>query len=267
MRISKQSDYSFQGHLQKIYYSKDMVDERDVQYILSRFTQLNTAISYATPLLFVIDYTQSQYLLMTDTSQLITSYDPREFIESGIPMLIDIFHQDDFRIYNRQVFAENVKFLQSQPQHTHNEYLFSYNFRVRCRNGRFVPVWQRGCYITSKETGLPLYSLGMVIDIAPVKKDNVVCHTIEKVDASGGLFSKEIVVSNYFFPDEEDKILSRKEREVLACIADGLSGKQIAAKLKISENTVANHRKNLLKKTNTQNMAQLVSYACHSRLI
>ncbi|QEC74380.1 helix-turn-helix transcriptional regulator [Arachidicoccus ginsenosidivorans] len=50
-------------------------------------------------------------------------------------------------------------------------------------------------------------------------------------------------------------------------MADGLSSKQIAGNLHISENTIANHRKNMLRKTSTGNVAQLIAYACKSSII
>ena len=43
--------------------------------------------------------------------------------------------------------------------------------------------------------------------------------------------------------------LSNREQEVRAMVAEGFSTKQIAAKLAISEYTVANHRKSIIKKT------------------
>jgi DNA-binding CsgD family transcriptional regulator len=52
--------------------------------------------------------------------------------------------------------------------------------------------------------------------------------------------------------------LTHREKEIFYCIADGLSSKQIAGKLAISENTVANHRKNMLLKTGAQNSIELV---------
>ncbi len=52
--------------------------------------------------------------------------------------------------------------------------------------------------------------------------------------------------------------LTRREKEILCCIAEGLSSKQIASKLFISENTVANHRKNMLRKKGAKSSAQLI---------
>ena len=53
--------------------------------------------------------------------------------------------------------------------------------------------------------------------------------------------------------------LTPREKEILSCIAEGLSSKQIAGKLRISAYTVANHRKNMLMKTGAKSSAQLVS--------
>ena len=52
--------------------------------------------------------------------------------------------------------------------------------------------------------------------------------------------------------------LTAREKEILAFIASGLSSKQIAGKLFISINTVANHRKNMLAKMGARNSAELV---------
>lgn len=42
--------------------------------------------------------------------------------------------------------------------------------------------------------------------------------------------------------------LTRRESEIRTLVAEGLSSKLIAARLSISEYTVANHRKKILKK-------------------
>lgn len=51
---------------------------------------------------------------------------------------------------------------------------------------------------------------------------------------------------------------SQRELEVLQTIADGLTSKEIAEKLFISENTVEAHRKNLFAKLEARNLADLV---------
>jgi len=258
---------SFQGHLQNIYYSRDSVEEQSIYGLLSKFESLSSNLFSSPPLLYLIDYTKSSYLVMTEAAKVITAYDPRDFLEGGIPQLIDIFQPDDFKVYNSLVFPANIAFLQEHKDQPSDNFIFSYNFRVKAKNGQFVSVLQRGSYITSRQTGLPLYSLGYVIDISAFKRDHLIYHTIEEIDNDAPLSVKNRLVENFFFPYEEDKILSRREKCILTMMADGLSSKQIAGKLHISENTIANHRKNMQRKTNTGNVAHLIAYACKSGII
>lgn len=268
MRITRPLDFTFKGHLQNVYYADDLIDKQDIPKLLSKFESLSIAMNNVSPLLYVIDYTKSQYLVMTSGCQIISGFHPQAFLEGGISFLMDIFQQDDFKIYNEEVFTRNAAFLKKQQQKDHHSYVFSYNFRVRNKqSGEYIPILQRGSYITSKETGLPLYSLGMVLDISPFKKDRLIYHSIEKIEAVNDTITKQVIDENYFFPYAEDKLLSQRERHVLECMADGLSSKQIAYKLKISEHTVIVHRKNMLKKTNAKNVAELIAFAFRSGLI
>jgi len=61
--------------------------------------------------------------------------------------------------------------------------------------------------------------------------------------------------------NEEQVIITRREKEVLELIADGLTNKEIAARLFISVTTVDTHRKNLLEKFGVNNIASLIKTA------
>jgi DNA-binding NarL/FixJ family response regulator len=61
-------------------------------------------------------------------------------------------------------------------------------------------------------------------------------------------------------PSDVDKLTTR-EREVLKLIAEGRTSKEIAGLLFISSHTVNNHRRNIKKKLNIHNNADLVKYA------
>jgi DNA-binding NarL/FixJ family response regulator len=62
-------------------------------------------------------------------------------------------------------------------------------------------------------------------------------------------------------------ILSGREREVLHLIADGLSAKEIAARLDISTKTVEAHRTSLMRKLGVRKATELVRYALRHGLI
>ena len=267
MRTNRYLSISFQGYLQNLFFNKESVEEKTLYDLLAQFEIYGHSKLTAPPLLYLIDYSKASYLVMTETAKIITSYDPRDFLDGGLEQLLDIFQPDDFSIYNKHVFPENISFLQKQPNHEHDKYIFSYNFRVKHKNGQLISLLQQGNYITSPTTGMPLYSMGYVVDITAFKQDNLIYHTIDEVDRQQPLLNKKRLVENFFYPNEEDRIISKRETCILCYMAEGLSSKQIAWKLRISENTIANHRKNMLQKTNCKNVAQLIAFACKNRII
>jgi len=58
--------------------------------------------------------------------------------------------------------------------------------------------------------------------------------------------------------NRQKTLITRRELEVLRLIAEGLSAKEIAQRLYISETTVITHKKNLKEKFNVRNTAELV---------
>ncbi len=62
-------------------------------------------------------------------------------------------------------------------------------------------------------------------------------------------------------------LLTKKEKEVLNLIAAGLTNKDIAIKLKIGEETIKSHRKNIMNKFDIHNTAELVRFAIEHQLI
>jgi two-component system, NarL family, response regulator NreC len=61
--------------------------------------------------------------------------------------------------------------------------------------------------------------------------------------------------------------LTAREREVLICIAEGNTNREIAEKLVISPKTVDRHRENIMRKLNMHNRVELVRYAIEKGLI
>lgn len=61
--------------------------------------------------------------------------------------------------------------------------------------------------------------------------------------------------------------LTKREKEILELICEGLTNGEIAEKLFISNRTVDNHRANLLSKTATKNTASLVAFTFKNNLI
>jgi len=64
----------------------------------------------------------------------------------------------------------------------------------------------------------------------------------------------------------EDSVLTRRESEILELVARGLSNKEIANELSITEGTVKNHVHNALEKLHLTNRVQAAAYAVRKGL-
>jgi two-component system NarL family response regulator len=62
-------------------------------------------------------------------------------------------------------------------------------------------------------------------------------------------------------------ILTARELEVLKLVAKGMSNKEIAAELYISENTVKNHVRNILEKLHLHSRMEAVMYAVREKIL
>jgi len=60
---------------------------------------------------------------------------------------------------------------------------------------------------------------------------------------------------------KEDNRLSKREKEVLACVADGLKNREIATQLRLSEHTVKNYLFRLCDKVGSSGRVELMLYA------
>lgn len=57
------------------------------------------------------------------------------------------------------------------------------------------------------------------------------------------------------------KIITPREQQILKCLTEGMSSKEIADHFEISSNTVANQRASIIKKANVKNTAELIGLA------
>ena len=205
---------------------------------------------------------------MSKSANIVLGFSPNEFIEGGLGFTIDHYQKDDLRIYNEKIFPDRLKILKNISRSEQAQHIFSYNFRMKNSDGDYVNLLQRNCFIRSDENGSPLVSFGMVINITHYKKENPIIQVVEKIsDINGGSAAAEIISKNVYYLHEEDRLFTKREKQVLLWMTEGLTSKEIADKLFLSEGTVINHRKNMLFKSETKNVAELIAFALMNYII
>lgn len=257
------TNYTYEKHLSKIYNSSDVSNAVNLEESLLQFKRLSHINNLVkAPILFAIDYTKSNYLFFSNS---LGNYSAQEVMEGGLEMTMPLMPNAFFKTYNEQVFPHTLSLLKAAAQLNDTEYVVSFNHRIKNTDGSYSDTYQRCKYIMSKETGFPLYCVGIGYDISYLKDNNTISLSFERIEQKTGL--SKLVDKTFFYPYEEDALLTKQEKKILNCMADGLSSREIAAKLIITINTIAKHRQNMLRKTNAKNEVQLVAFALRNKII
>lgn len=254
---SRQSDAAFLSDQPKI---------EDMYSILEHHHQSSGAIANVVPFAYLMDYTTGEYPKTSGTANMLFGYEPHQFTHGGVAFTLENYHKSDMRLFNEEIFPERLAVLKSIPSAEHARYIFSYTFRFRNKKNEYITLLQRNCFIRSDAKGGPLLSMGILSDVTHFTPFNRTTQVIEKIGARPE-DAPEVVYKKVFYLHEEDRLFSAREKEVLLWTADGLTSKEIAEKLFLSENTIINHRRNMMAKSNTKNIAALVSFALRQHLI
>ncbi|MES2265333.1 MAG: response regulator transcription factor [Bacteroidota bacterium] len=93
---------------------------------------------------------------------------------------------------------------------------------------------------------------------------------LNKVSSGQNYFGQDITLQfmkSFKRNQDESSRLTDREVEIIRLIEQDFGNKQIADMLFISERTVETHRKNILRKTNTQTVVGLLKYAYERKII
>jgi len=84
--------------------------------------------------------------------------------------------------------------------------------------------------------------------------------------ATGGTYLSPSIAQRLFRAPAPRNVLSTREQDILACLAQGQASKQIARALNLSVRTVESHRQNIRRKLELETQADLIRYAVeHAR--
>ncbi len=121
------------------------------------------------------------------------------------------------------------------------------------------------------EFALPLLQAGAAGYILKKAGGSELVNAIRTVFSEGAFLQPSVThaLVNHMSrdPEESGARLTGRESEVLKLIAEGLTSREIADTLHVSEKTVIAHRTNMMEKLDIHNVAELVRYAIRAGLV
>jgi len=218
------------------------------------------------PAFYILNYETKQYEFVSKDFQCYPKHKAEELLEGGMEKFLSFYQKDDFELYSNQIFSKNLEIILNTPPEEKEQLLFFNTYRILNGDNSISHVLQKNRIIADPKTRLPCYAYGSITDLTHQKLFNgEIHHRIEKTDNQNPN-KKTILLSENYKIYDQDKKLTSQEKRVLELLIKGLTTKEIAYKLFISYHTVNTHRKNLLKKTNSKNVIQLITNVLNSNL-
>ncbi len=222
------------------------------------------------PLIGIFIYTEKQFIIINQKIENITSYTKNELNKLK---LSEIIISDTETVISK---------LNSCLKNIHSSVQLKLSLLKKDKKAVFIELFAKFIEIDSKNA-----IIGSLIEIKnqSASKANLVNNeptaefekivnylvSIGKEQIADEIVNVKDLISFEITSDSQkikEKIkLTKREKEILNLICDGMTNNEIAEKLFISNRTVDNHRANLLSKTETKNTAALVAFAFRNRLI
>ncbi len=226
--------------------------EFKIQNVLKTFSSFEI-FSYA-----LVDVTELKVIEVGKSIKQLTGYDPDSFEGKGYHCFIKLHNLQDII---RSIYG-GIKY-------------FQYLYKQKKENRPFIKAIRTlnlykkdGSKIFAMVQGIPvLFNDQMEVvllllictDITNFKAEHKFSHYI--IDSSNNDEVKKIIITHPPTEKENPSGPSPAEKNVLNYLSNGMSSKQIAHKLFISEHTVRSHRKNMLRKFECTSSSELVRKA------
>ncbi|MFN3405324.1 MAG: LuxR C-terminal-related transcriptional regulator [Cytophagaceae bacterium] len=209
------------------------------------------------------DFAKGEYLYIKNM-EAILGYSSQDFFDKGISFTLTLFPPEHNEVIINQIFPTMFSIIQEEAAKGKVEgFRISYPTRMIMKSGKTSWFLHQINILQSYPDGKHL-ALKLLSEIEHVKKDESITLSISKKDNKGIYFP---FFTKTFIPGQQKEELSNRELEVLSLLSQGKSSKEIADMLFLSEHTVYNHRKNMLKKLKVNRTADLVSKAFTNGLI
>lgn len=114
---------------------------------------------------------------------------------------------------------------------------------------------------------ISIYQAEEDLSIHSMVEDNIFVPAVRRLEHQAKMRQPqvdEVQNSSFHVGDEQ---LSNREKEIVVCVAKGLSNKEIADSLCLSVNTVTTHRRNIARKLQIHSPAGITIYAIVNKLV
>lgn len=204
---------------------------------------------------FIVNVNNMEIVKVSSSVKSLIGFEANEFEGKKFSVFLKVHHLSDLIKLSKGGIAY-FDYLYKQPSKNRPYVKANFTIDLKTKNGPSIHVLGQSIPVLFNEEMEAIYFLNIITDISDLKSDRSFTHYI--LDTSDENNVKKIKTKfKIELPDSKSPI-SGSEKKVLLLMAEGKSSKQIADLLFLSEHTVKNHRKKMLKKIGCYSSSELV---------
>ncbi|WKK66354.1 LuxR C-terminal-related transcriptional regulator [Lutimonas zeaxanthinifaciens] len=196
---------------------------------------------------------------VSEAVKTVLEIDPENF---SLEKMLECYHPEDLnRMHDKERLASDFLFRKISPEQI-IDYKVVYLNRIMTKSGVTKTILHQAKALSVTDDGRLMKVIGVHTDISYLKApiDHKVSFISFKYPSYYSQSTNKIGL-------KEKNEFSGREVEIIDLISKGLSIKEIAEQLYISEHTVKTHRKNILRKADVKNTVHLVTKCIRDGII
>jgi DNA-binding CsgD family transcriptional regulator len=223
------------------------ITDADYERIMPRIETISRLAEIERSVYAVYDMHRCNYLLLSEEQKKIFAYNNKNTVD--LEAHYKSIHPDDLQ-FVLETDAMVYRFYSDLTFNEKKDFKLVYNFRTKTVEGFYKHFMHQSIVLEQDING----RTWLTLVISHLLSDRVSNQMLQRrlINMKTG----KLYLFNGINEAGSDIILTKRETEVLNLIARGYDSINIADKLKISINTVNNHRQNILRKTKTENTTQ-----------
>jgi DNA-binding CsgD family transcriptional regulator/PAS domain-containing protein len=233
----------------------------DYTSFIHSFPAIELLLNRSPCITWILNVQTAQFDFISRNVKSILGYETTLWKAKGLAFLNEVIHpQDQPRIW--KLFRCIWDLLLALPPNQRKYYQFTGDYRVRKPDGNYVRILEQNTILQQDNQGNITHLLITASNISHWKKSEALVASVTSTE-NGSCFC---------YTSDDDHLspatqLSKREREIVKLLSEGCSSKCIADQLSISFHTVNKHRQNIIEKTQTRNVSEVVHFAFTNGLI
>ncbi len=251
--MNKKLNHLYTLQINNQRHHKCDIDEDDYTRIMPKIKMIERLAEVENSIYAVFDLHKNRYLLQSKEQSEIFGFNEYEGQNITIEMHYKQIHSDDLAFV---LDTDNMLFgfFADMPFDEKRNYKLVYDFRTRNSDGFYVRHMHQSIPLEQDKNGKTWLTLVISHPISERSPNEKPQRRLINIKTG------KLHLFNEIDGENSGVILTKREKEVLVLIRGGYDSYNIADKMKISINTVNNHRRNILRKTKTENATQAVLY-------